>query len=972
MTTRHTTTTSKVLLIIALSLGCVWAQTGSDLTERQPLGGDASSPYVVAGSELLRGCDGASSLNLLADQDWQGNSLTKYLGAPHDGEYVFWISGDGKCELWLSTDTDPANAVKIASIHGSTGPCEWDKYPEEQSASISLVAGGRYYMMIQRTGQVKDHLAVGWRLPDGTLERPIPNTRMVFTPWKDFSSWRYSEDIYLCTTPAGASVSETVHDFPVLIRLHGSEFSFDDWARPHDGGDIRFALPDGMPLHYEIEQWNNQPGTADDYAAIWVLIPTIEANSDEQYITMYWGRPGAPARSSSSAVFSNVHGHAAVWHMADAPSDGGHQGDASPNGVDLTAHNFGDGSGGAIDAAGVAGRGVLLDDLNDYFTAEDNDVLEPRDNLTLSCWINTDSADGGNTLFMNRNADSPWYAYFLYLDWGHPISGRPKLMWANQEGQEFSIVAKTPISSNTWHHIAAQRDGSTLRIYVDGVDATNPPEVDGTAGLAGQLQDAEWGLRVGSENGTNFKYHGLLDELRISSSARSAGWVKLCYENQKPNQSLVWFGAAPVLPLNAPSQVVASADANGFHISWDDRCEDEDGFEILHGVDSTALEHLATVDANTTSYFHQVAECDTKYWFGVKAFADTRESLTKITASPTFSMPCVPTGLTATPVSQTEISLHWMGTSPAYVLEASTGSEAWTEVATVESPAWLHQGLVCHTTYYYRVRGVNPTGQSTASMQAQATTHFCPIHNPTSLTADNSVPDQISLRWQDNADNEAGYRVVRGMAGAGMAEIAVLPANTAAYVDRTVECDREYSYYVEAFDSHATSEPSNTVVVKTLYCGAGKSTAEMVSISGMFLDDYGEPFTGVKANVLVRFYADKTATEFVYEESLREVAFRNGYFILPVGLTKDVATVVRAHPSLFYDILVDGASIFSDGYEVLTASPYSIKTAYNLHGAGSPVGVISAPVGASYVDTDAKRLYMKAGTTDEDWFDLGQ
>jgi hypothetical protein len=50
------------------------------------------------------------------------------------------------------------------------------------------------------------------------------------------------------------------------------------------------------------------------------------------------------------------------------------------------------------------------------------------------------------------------------------------------------------------------------------------------------MVDPEWGLRIGAENGTSRHLDGAaVDEVRVESVARSPSWIKLCYENQRPD-----------------------------------------------------------------------------------------------------------------------------------------------------------------------------------------------------------------------------------------------------------------------------------------------------------------------------------------------------------------------------------------------------------------------------------------------------
>ena len=111
--------------------------------------------------------------------DNYGLRLRGYLVAPGTGNYTFWISSDDNSALFLSTDDKPANRQSIASVLGWTNSREWTKETNQQSAPIALVAGSTYYFeALMKEGGGGDNLAVGWQLPDNSLERPIPAARI--------------------------------------------------------------------------------------------------------------------------------------------------------------------------------------------------------------------------------------------------------------------------------------------------------------------------------------------------------------------------------------------------------------------------------------------------------------------------------------------------------------------------------------------------------------------------------------------------------------------------------------------------------------------------------------------------------------------------------------------------------------------------------------------------------------------------
>lgn len=101
--------------------------------------------------------------------DNYGTRLRGYVHPPVSGAYTFWIAGDDNCELWLSTDDDPANRTRIARVPGATSPQEWGRYPEQRSATITLQAGTKYFIeALHKEGVGGDNVSVAWQVPGST------------------------------------------------------------------------------------------------------------------------------------------------------------------------------------------------------------------------------------------------------------------------------------------------------------------------------------------------------------------------------------------------------------------------------------------------------------------------------------------------------------------------------------------------------------------------------------------------------------------------------------------------------------------------------------------------------------------------------------------------------------------------------------------------------------------------------------
>ena len=74
----------------------------------------------------------------------------------------------------MSQTDNPNDATLIANISGYTNRYEWDKYASQRSIQIYLEEGQSYFIEARmKEHQGYDHLEVGWKFPDGTLERPM-------------------------------------------------------------------------------------------------------------------------------------------------------------------------------------------------------------------------------------------------------------------------------------------------------------------------------------------------------------------------------------------------------------------------------------------------------------------------------------------------------------------------------------------------------------------------------------------------------------------------------------------------------------------------------------------------------------------------------------------------------------------------------------------------------------------------------
>jgi hypothetical protein len=156
--------------------------------------------------------------------DNYGTRMRGYILPPITGYYIFWIASDDNSQLYLSADDSPYKTRLIASVNSYTSSRQWTKETNQQSAAIYLETGRRYYIeALHKEGTGGDNLAVGWQLPDGTLERPIPGNRL--QPWII-----YTNPPIIISEPQDLTVSDeepaTFH-----VEAFGAEPLFYQWFK---------------------------------------------------------------------------------------------------------------------------------------------------------------------------------------------------------------------------------------------------------------------------------------------------------------------------------------------------------------------------------------------------------------------------------------------------------------------------------------------------------------------------------------------------------------------------------------------------------------------------------------------------------------------------------------------------------------------------------------------------------------------
>jgi hypothetical protein len=395
-----------------------------------------------------------------------------------------------------------------------------------------------------------------------------------------YQTWQHSGAIAIVTTPDGAdlpaSAAET--DVPVLVRLDKDFFDFKQ-ANPL-GDDIRFSSSTGAPLAYQVEEWDAAKGTA----GIWVRIPSISGNA-LQAIRIHWGKSGAASESNGKAVFNESNGYLSVWHMTDPVKDEVGTLESKDAGTSATAGMVGP----ARHFPGKQGIncGEAIPNYPSGASPHSTEIWYRAEvpNATVMGW----GKEGGSAGKIRMMQQSPPH---IYID---------------SDGGSFHSKSVLPLRE--WVQVVHTYNGETGQIYVNGkLDVPEPVKTTMKIVTPARLWIGGWY--------NNYDFVGDIDEMRMSKVARSADWVKLQYENQKPMQTLVGpvvqsgtgFGVSQQkLVVPEGKKVTINAQAGGaIKVYWTLK---SDGVETLMAADRFAFDFDAgrvTGDKTATLQFKAV------------------------------------------------------------------------------------------------------------------------------------------------------------------------------------------------------------------------------------------------------------------------------------------------------------------------------------------------------------------------------
>jgi hypothetical protein len=306
--------------------------------------------------------------------------------------------------------------------------------------------------------------------------------------------------------------------FPVLIDLYDTDLKNVAQA---NGDDIIFIDCLGSKLDHEIENFDRDYNTTHSHLVTWVKMNL--SSTHETSLSMYYGNPDIGNQETPEAVWDE--NFSAVWHFSETS---GIRYDSTRNHIDGSPQDF-DNDEATIGQINGADKFDAINDYIDTYKYPFELGLDGRRPKTISMWVNPKDFNEGGIFEFGQ------YASMKYL--ALRTSSSPN-QWSTDWG---GFSNDFPITSlNQWVYFVITYEQPIFNVCAKSITGAKLDEIRLSKSINLNIGD-KLTLKFGMAGGNYF--NGTIDEVRVSSIARSAAWIRTEFYNQYDPSSFYSIGA---------------------------------------------------------------------------------------------------------------------------------------------------------------------------------------------------------------------------------------------------------------------------------------------------------------------------------------------------------------------------------------------------------------------------------------------
>ncbi|MFX1428967.1 MAG: DUF2341 domain-containing protein [Promethearchaeota archaeon] len=319
-------------------------------------------------------------------------------------------------------------------------------------------------------------------------------------------------------------------NFPFLISIFDTDLRFDVQS---DGDDISFSYENTW-IDHEIELFDQTYNGTHAKLVVWVRIPTLSTTIDT-IIRMYYGNSTMNSQENPSGVW--VNNYRGVWHLSESTG----------NALDSTTYSVS----GAVSGTIARDENGKVDGAYDFGTNGQINFGDPADghldfgtgSFTISFWLKIDGSTGNYQLPIYKGATT-------YSDIGYDFETNvdaSTLTFRICDGVDIGESPNLDIDIGSWMYITGVVDRilDRISIFKNGISIGSGYSISAVDNINNN--------KALYAPTAIYDLNGLLDEIRITSIQRSAGWILTEYKNQNDPNSFYTVGSEQLVAWTPPN-----------------------------------------------------------------------------------------------------------------------------------------------------------------------------------------------------------------------------------------------------------------------------------------------------------------------------------------------------------------------------------------------------------------------------------
>ncbi|QQS16011.1 MAG: fibronectin type III domain-containing protein [Candidatus Moraniibacteriota bacterium] len=195
--------------------------------------------------------------------------------------------------------------------------------------------------------------------------------------------------------------------------------------------------------------------------------------------------------------------------------------------------------------------------------------------------------------------------------------------------------------------------------------------------------------------------------------------------------------------------------------------------------------------------------------------------------------PVAPTGLSAVPVSTSEIDLSWAANTDMEIVKYVVYRDGKNVAEVSSGTSYADKSLSANTSYAYTVSAAGTLGLESAqssevsvkTLDVVSENDTTPPSVPTNLSGSTISATEISLSWTASTDDVGvmGYKIYRCSGRKCVPTTEISTSSTAAFSDAGLSPKTSYSYRVKAMDAAGNESGFSSTASASTSNAGGKS-----------------------------------------------------------------------------------------------------------------------------------------------------